>query len=171
MFPSPTMASRGKEFKSHATLMWIKKNPVRPNPSPPGSDQPSVIGSIAASPRRSGLHRILGFHWRSQRGLAPVSRGNSPNVMAGRPDSAGKSGLFGALRQGGGGTYTAGPSFGGGAAMALPSCSAGARTTPPLAALLRTPGSGSTPVLRAASFSNCRVGMATLPFRNPLRAG
>jgi hypothetical protein len=34
--------------------------------------------------------------------------------MAGRPDPAGKSGLFGALRQGGGANSTAGPSFGGG---------------------------------------------------------
>jgi hypothetical protein len=46
-----------------------------------------------------------------------VSRGDSPNAMAGRPDPAGKvgsSGLFGALRQGGGGNFAAGPSFGGG---------------------------------------------------------
>jgi hypothetical protein len=44
-----------------------------------------------------------------------VSCGDSPNAMVGRPDPAGKSsGLFGALRQGGGGNFTAGPSSGGG---------------------------------------------------------
>jgi hypothetical protein len=41
--------------------------------------------------------------------------------MAGRPDPAGKSGLFGAIRQGGGGNPSAGPSFGvGGNGAAFP---------------------------------------------------
>jgi hypothetical protein len=59
---SPTAASRGRGFKSPASLMWIKKNPARPTHGPPDSNQPSVIGSTAASTRRSGLYRILGFH-------------------------------------------------------------------------------------------------------------
>jgi hypothetical protein len=111
--PSPTTAGRGRNFKSLASLMWIKKNPTRPIPGPLGSEQPSVFGKIDALPRRSGLHHILGFHWRSQRGIAPVSRGIFV-TMAGRPDPAGKSGLFSAIRQGGGGNPSAGPSFGGG---------------------------------------------------------
>jgi hypothetical protein len=43
--------------------------------------------------------------------------------MAGRPDPVGKSGLFSALRQGGGGNSTVGPSFGGGGnGAAFPQC-------------------------------------------------
>jgi hypothetical protein len=78
-------------------LMWIKKTQARPTRGPQDSVQPSLIGSIATTPRRSGLHRILGFHWRSQRGVAPVSRGIDA-AMTGRPDPAGKSGLFGTMR-------------------------------------------------------------------------
>jgi hypothetical protein len=44
-------------------LMWIKKRPARPIPGPPTPDQPSMSGLNADHPRRSGLHRILGFHW------------------------------------------------------------------------------------------------------------
>jgi hypothetical protein len=94
-------------------LMWIKKSPARPTLGPTVSNQPSVIGSTANPPRRSGLHRILGLHWRSQRETAPVSRGDAI-TMAGRPDPASKPGLFGTMRQGGGGNTSAGPSFGGG---------------------------------------------------------
>jgi hypothetical protein len=115
---SPTTTSRGKLFKSDASLMWIKKHSARPRPGPPGSGQPSAPGFSTAPSRRSGLYRILGFHWRSQRGVAPVYHGDRPNAMAGRPDPAGKgagsSGLFGAPRQGGGGNFSTGPSFGGG---------------------------------------------------------
>jgi hypothetical protein len=93
--------------------MWIKKTLVRPTRGPQVSVQPTLIGSFDASSRRSGLHRILGFHWRCQRGIAPVSCAIDA-AMSGRPDPAGKSGLFGAMRQGSGGNSNAGPSFGGG---------------------------------------------------------
>jgi hypothetical protein len=53
-----------------------------------------------------------------------MCRGDSPIAMSGRPDPAGKpSGLFGALRQGGGGNFTAGLSFGrGGNSAFFPQC-------------------------------------------------
>jgi hypothetical protein len=56
------MASRGKIFKPDASAIWIKKHSARPSPSPPGLDQPTASGFSTASPRRSGLYRILGFH-------------------------------------------------------------------------------------------------------------
>jgi hypothetical protein len=59
---SPTTACRRKGSKQRTSLMWIKKSPARPTLGPPVSNQPSVIGSTATPPRRSGLHRILGFH-------------------------------------------------------------------------------------------------------------
>jgi hypothetical protein len=60
--PSPSTAGRGRNFKSSSSLIWIKKNSSRPIPGPSGSVQPRVSESVATTPRKSGLHRILGFH-------------------------------------------------------------------------------------------------------------
>jgi hypothetical protein len=126
--PSPatsSTASRGK-FKAGNSSIWIKKSSARPRVGPSGSVGPTPEHVTPRSPRRSGLCRFLGFHWRSQRGSAPV-RGDHPAAMAGRPlpgipgansRAAGSSLAFGQQRQDSGGSFSgnfnAGPSSGGG---------------------------------------------------------
>jgi hypothetical protein len=158
------MADRGRILKSNAALMWIKKIPTRPTPGPSGPDQPRVPGIIEASPRRSGLHRILGFHWRSQRGIAPVSRGTAV-AMDGRPDPVGKPGLFGASRQGGGGNPSAGASFGGGGnGAAFPQ--RGSQSNAAQGGFNANAGFG----FNAGPQGNLQGGTTSTPSRNPLRA-
>jgi hypothetical protein len=84
--PSPASsspASRGK-FNAGNSSIWIKKSSARPRVGPSGSIGPTPKNVSPKSPRRSGLYRFLGFHWRSQRGSAPV-RGDHPTAMVGRP--------------------------------------------------------------------------------------
>jgi hypothetical protein len=149
-------------------LIWIKKCSNRPIPGPAIPMQPSVSGHTADHARRSGLHRILGFHWRTQRGSAPMSRGDPPGAMSGRPDPTGKPpGLFGAMRQGSGGVNT-GPSFGGGGNAAF---------FPPrgnqdsIASGSSTAGFGFNAGPQGNLFQQPQGGMAIPPSRCPLRAG
>jgi hypothetical protein len=88
--------------------------------------------------------------------------------MAGRPDPAGKPpGLFGAMRQGGGGN-TAGPSFGGGGNTAFFPQRGNQDTSAPGAS---NAGFGFNAGPQGNLFQQLQGGTATLPFRNPRKAG
>jgi hypothetical protein len=89
--------------------------------------------------------------------------------MTGRPDPAGKPpGLFGTLRQGGGGNFTADPSFGGGGnSTFFPQ--RGSQDTPAPGA--SNAGFGFNAGPQGNQLQQLQGGMATLPFRNPHKAG
>jgi hypothetical protein len=111
---SPTSpVSRGRFRKNASSLVWIKKRDAKPSLSLPALVGPTSNGLPPTSPRKSGLHRFLGFHWRSKRERAPV-HGVPITAMARRPPpgntgskdwGTGSSGPFGLQCQGGSDTF------------------------------------------------------------------
>jgi hypothetical protein len=83
--PSPASPASRRGFRSNVpSSVWIKKRDAKPTLGPSAATGPTSNCLPPSSPRKSGLHRALGFHWQRKRECAPV-RGAPITVMAGRP--------------------------------------------------------------------------------------
>jgi hypothetical protein len=69
-----TPASRNGEFKRSPPMVWTKRLNGKPTSKASTQVRPTSAGLNPLGSRRSGLHRILGFHWSSHRGVAPAVR-------------------------------------------------------------------------------------------------
>jgi hypothetical protein len=87
--PDVTPASRSGDFKCSSSLVWTKRLNGRPACKASTAVRPISTGLNPLESRRSGLHRILGFHWNSHRGAAPAARRDRQVPMAGRPPTGG----------------------------------------------------------------------------------
>jgi hypothetical protein len=57
-----SLASRGRIQTNASSSVWIKKREAMPSLGPPAPVGPTSCGLPSSSPRKSGLHRFLGFH-------------------------------------------------------------------------------------------------------------
>jgi hypothetical protein len=87
-------ASRNGDFKCSPPMVWTKRLNGKPTSKAFTQVRPTSPGLNPLGSRRSGLHRILGFHWSSHRGAAPAARRDREAIMAGRPP-AGSFGVGG----------------------------------------------------------------------------
>jgi hypothetical protein len=69
---SSSPASRGKLQTKAPSSAWIKKRDAKPSLGPPAPAGPTSNSLPPTSPRKSGLHRSLGFHWQRKRECAPI---------------------------------------------------------------------------------------------------
>jgi hypothetical protein len=82
--PVATPASRNSNLKRSSPMVRTKGLNGKPTSKVCTQVRPTSPGLNPLGSRRSGLHRILGFHWNSHRGATPAAHHDRQATMAGR---------------------------------------------------------------------------------------